>query len=157
MSKQECEICGEHAAIHEIRPAEYTYKGQSFTIEQPAIWCNVCGEAVISGEDNMGTAVDMQTEKAKIDGILPPLSIKQVREDLGLTQKEAGNIFGGGVNAFSRYERGINPPSQALSLLLLSLESDQKSLKKLLKKRADLTRDTKSANEFMNSVQTNHG
>lgn len=157
MSKQECEICGSVSAVHESRPTEYTYKGQSFVIEQPAIWCDACGESIVGGEDNMLTSVKMQTEKAKIDGLLPPLTIKKIREKLGLTQKEAGAIFGGGVNAFSRYERGINPPSQALSLLLLSLESNPKSLNRLVKKHNELTKDKKSANDLIGSDEFKHG
>lgn len=46
------------------------------------------------------------TEKARIDGLLTPGEIKQIRMKLKLTQKQAATIFGGGVNAFNRYEKG---------------------------------------------------
>ena len=41
--------------------------------------------------------------------IVDPGFIIRVRKKLALDQQEAAAIFGGGVNAFSRYENG-NPP-----------------------------------------------
>jgi len=38
-----------------------------------------------------------------------------------LTQQKASEFFGGGVNAFSRYERGETPVPKPLSQLLLLL------------------------------------
>jgi HTH-type transcriptional regulator / antitoxin MqsA len=49
---------------------------------------------------------------------LSPSKIRILREQLHLTQKEAGELFGGGVKAFSRHERGENNISQPLDLLL---------------------------------------
>ena len=37
-----------------------------------------------------------------------------MRKKLELGQREAGEIFGGGVNAFSRYENGKTKPPLAL-------------------------------------------
>jgi len=45
-----------------------------------------------------------------------------VRKELALDQKEAAEIFGGGVNAFSRYENGKTKPPLALLKLLKVLE-----------------------------------
>ena len=43
--------------------------------------------------------------------------IRNVRKKLRIGQKEAGDLFGGGVNAFSRYETGkTNPPVSLLKL-----------------------------------------
>ena len=38
--------------------------------------------------------------------IVDPAFIVKVRKKLALDQREAAEIFGGGVNAFSRYENG---------------------------------------------------
>ena len=43
-----------------------------------------------------------------------PGFITSVRKKLALDQREAAEIFGGGINAFSRYENGKTKPSQAL-------------------------------------------
>ena len=45
-----------------------------------------------------------------------------VRRKLALDQREAAEIFGGGVNAFSRYENGKTKPSLALVKLLKVLD-----------------------------------
>ena len=45
-----------------------------------------------------------------------------VRKKLALDQREAGEIFGGGVNAFSRYENGKTKPPLALVKLLRVLD-----------------------------------
>jgi len=134
MTIQNCDICGELAAENKSKETEYTYKGQSFVINQMADWCDACGEGVINPKDNLASAVEMQTAKAKIDSLLPPLAIKAIRLKLGLTQKEASEIFGGGINAFSRYENGVNPPSRPLSLLLIALESDTSAFEEIINK-----------------------
>jgi len=49
-----------------------------------------------------------------------PIYILTVRRKLGLDQREAGAIFGGGDNAFSRYENGkTRPPVSTVKLLQL--------------------------------------
>ena len=45
-----------------------------------------------------------------------------MRKKLELGQREAGEIFGGGVNAFSRYENGKTKPPLALIKLLKVLD-----------------------------------
>tara|TARA_B110000879_G_scaffold212681_1_gene310173 strand:- start:3271 stop:3747 length:477 start_codon:yes stop_codon:yes gene_type:complete len=134
MTKKHCDICGSLSVEHKAKDVKRTYKGSSFIINQPADWCSACGEGVIHPKDNLATAVEVQTEKAKIDGLLPPLAIKAIRKKLDLTQKEASEYFGGGANAFNRYENGVNPPSRALSLLLITYESTPSAFKKAVAK-----------------------
>jgi HTH-type transcriptional regulator/antitoxin MqsA len=54
--------------------------------------------------------------------IVDPAFIARVRRKLALDQREAAEIFGGGVNAFSRYENGKTKPPLALVKLLKVLE-----------------------------------
>ncbi|HQU79080.1 MAG TPA: type II toxin-antitoxin system MqsA family antitoxin [Azonexus sp.] len=54
--------------------------------------------------------------------IVDPGFIASVRRKLALDQREAAEIFGGGVNAFSRYENGKTKPSLALVKLLKVLD-----------------------------------
>ena len=54
--------------------------------------------------------------------IVDPDFIATVRKKLDLDQREAGEIFGGGVNAFSRYENGKTKPPLALVKLLKVLD-----------------------------------
>jgi HTH-type transcriptional regulator/antitoxin MqsA len=54
--------------------------------------------------------------------IVDPDFIVSVRRKLALDQREAAEIFGGGVNAFSRYENGKTRPPLALVKLLKVLD-----------------------------------
>jgi HTH-type transcriptional regulator/antitoxin MqsA len=51
-----------------------------------------------------------------------PNFIARVRKKLALDQREAAVIFGGGPNAFSRYENGKTRPPVALVTLLQVLD-----------------------------------
>ena len=54
--------------------------------------------------------------------IVEPGFIESVRKKLALDQREAAEIFGGGVNAFSRYELGKTKPPLALVKLFKILD-----------------------------------
>lgn len=136
MTKEICPICGEMAARHEERSTTYHYKGHSFDIMQPALWCYSCGEGVISPEDNKATALEIQGHRSRIDGILSPVEIAKIRKHLNLNQKDASRIFGGGINSFNRYERGTNPIPKPLSMLLVLLDKHPDQLQELLMSQA---------------------
>ena len=63
--------------------------------------------------------------------IVDPGFIMLVRQKLGLGQKEAADLFGGGVNAFSRYENGKTKPPLALVKLFKILEKHPNLLDEL--------------------------
>ena len=54
--------------------------------------------------------------------IVDPDFIVKVRKKLALDQREAAELFGGGVNAFSRYENGKTKPPLALVKLFKILD-----------------------------------
>ena len=54
----------------------------------------------------------------KIDGLLTAQEIVALRNKLGLTQQDAAKIFGGGANAFSKYERSEVIQSVAMDKLM---------------------------------------
>ena len=63
--------------------------------------------------------------------IVDPTFIARVRRKLDLDQKQAAEIFGGGVNAFSRYETGRTKPPLALVQLLRLLDRHPDQLDEL--------------------------
>lgn len=131
MTKLQCPLCGEFQQAHKVKPMTYTYRNVEFVINQPALWCDACGEGIIDGKDSNIVMPLIVAEKARIDGLLTPEEIKQVRIKLKLTQKQAAVIFGGGVNAFNRYERGKLPIPRPLSLLLTVLRNHPNQLKEI--------------------------
>jgi len=115
---EHCPFCGKESYHHQTKPMTLRYKSHSITIKQPGYWCDECKEGVIGSEDRKATQKELQAFRAKIDRLLPPDEIKKIREKLNLTQQKASEIFGGGINAFSRYERGETPVPKPLSQLL---------------------------------------
>jgi HTH-type transcriptional regulator/antitoxin MqsA len=66
---------------------------------------------------------EMQAFSKQVNAaIVDPVFIASVRKKLNLGQKEAADIFGGGINAFSRYENGKTKPPLALVKLLKVLD-----------------------------------
>ena len=119
-----CPLCGKAKLVHDTRDLPYTYKGESTTI--PAItgdFCPACGEAILDAAESARTSALMLKFNKQVNAsIVDPEFIANVRKKLALDQREAAEIFGGGVNAFSRYENGKTKPPLALVKLLKVLE-----------------------------------
>ena len=130
-----CHACNKGTLHHKKKSQIFTYKGKAITLEQPGLWCNSCDEGILSGDDIAKTEKAFEQFKSKVDGLLTPDEIRHIRKViLKLTQEEAGRIFGGGKNGFSRYERGEIKPLPAISNLLKMLERHPEDLKYLIDK-----------------------
>lgn len=123
-----CPFCRQGKIIRDIRPQLYKYQGYETIIDQPGDYCDHCGEAILSGADLRATEKQLNDFQARIEGLLTSEEIRTIRKRLKLTQKQAADIFGGGVNAFSRYERGEVRPIKAVNYLLKILDKDRKSV-----------------------------
>jgi HTH-type transcriptional regulator/antitoxin MqsA len=110
--------------MHDTRDIPYTYKGESTLISAVAgEFCTACGEVVLDdAESNRVSQSMLQFNKQVNASIVDPDFIVRVRKKLELDQQEAAEIFGGGVNAFSRYENGKTKPPLALVKLLKMLD-----------------------------------
>ena len=119
-----CPNCGKAKLVHDTRDMPYTYKGESTVI--PAVtgdFCPACDEAVLDmAESTRSSAAMLDFNRQVNAAIVDPEFIAGVRKKLALDQREAAEIFGGGVNAFSRYENGKTKPSLALVKLLRVLD-----------------------------------
>ena len=119
-----CPHCAAARMVPDTRDMPYTYKGESMPL--PAVtgeFCPACSEAVLSAHESarvsaLMLAFNKQVNAATVD----PGFIASVRKKLALDQREAAEIFGGGVNAFSRYENGKTRPPLALVKLLRVLD-----------------------------------
>ena len=131
-----CPNCGAAKLVRDTRDIPYAYKGEEMTI--PAVsgdYCPACSEAVLDmGESVRTSALMLEFNKQVNAAIVDPAFIVSVRKKLHLDQREAAEIFGGGVNAFSRYETGKTKPPLALVKLL-----------KVLDRHPDLLEEIKAA------------
>lgn len=119
-----CPICAAAELVHDTRDMPYLYKGESTFI--PAVtgdFCPACGEVVLDKEESARSSAAMLAFNQQVNAaMVDPGFIVSVRKKLALDQREAAEIFGGGVNAFSRYETGKTKPPLALVKLLKVLD-----------------------------------
>ena len=119
-----CPVCGAAELIHDVRDLPYTYKGESTFI--PAVtgeFCPACAESILEAAESERVMREMRAFSKQVNAaIVDPDFITQVRKKLALDQREAAELFGGGVNAFSRYENGKTKPPLALVKLLKVLD-----------------------------------
>jgi len=131
-----CPVCGAAELVHDTRDVPYTYKGETTVI--PAVtadFCPACDESITDMAETDRVMREMQAFNKQVNAaIVDPSFIVQVRKKLDLGQREAADIFGGGINAFSRYENGKTKPPLALVKLF-----------KLLDKHPDLLNEVRSA------------
>jgi HTH-type transcriptional regulator/antitoxin MqsA len=119
-----CPVCGGAELIHDTRDMPYVYKGQKTKIPNvTGDFCPVCDEVVLDAEESSRVSEAMLAFNKQVNAsIVDPAFIAKVRKKLSLDQQEAAEVFGGGINAFSRYETGKTKPPLALVKLLKVLD-----------------------------------
>ena len=118
-----CPNCGAAELVHDVRDRDYTYKGQSTTIPVTGDFCPACDEVILDPGESARTSALMLTFNKEVNAAsVDPMFILNVRKKLNLDQQQAAEIFGGGINAFSRYENGKTQPPLALIKLLKLLD-----------------------------------
>ena len=129
-----CHACGS-GMTRDVRPDTVTYKGQSTRIEQPGWYCRKCDEVVLDGPDSAVTERAFVHLKAEVDGILTPQEVARIREKLGLSQRKAGALLGGGPRSFQKYESGTDWVTRSMANLLRLLDRDPSRLGELVAAR----------------------
>ncbi len=128
-----CPVCGAAALVHDTRDLPYAYKGETTMI--PAVsgqFCPACAESVLDATESDRVMQEMAAFNRQVNAsIVDPAFIIRVRKKLALDQRRAAEIFGGGVNAFSRYETGKTKPPLALVKLLQLLDRHPDLLKEI--------------------------
>ena len=119
-----CPVCAAAELVPDTRDVPYTYKGETTLLPQiTGDFCPACTEYILDLKET-GPAMRLMGEfnKQVNAAIVDPGFIISVRKKLELDQRQAAEIFGGGVNAFSRYENGKTKPPLALVKLLKVLD-----------------------------------
>ncbi|MGS0891263.1 type II toxin-antitoxin system MqsA family antitoxin [Burkholderia stagnalis] len=119
-----CPACGAAKLVRDTRDIPYTYKGRSTVIRDiTGDFCPSCGESVLDLDEatRLGEAAGEFNRQVNAT-LVDPKFIVKVRKKLMLDQREAAELFGGGINAFSRYETGKTNPPLALVKLLRILD-----------------------------------
>jgi len=107
----------------------FKIEGRAFTYKQPGWWCSLTDpddtEGQLVDDDNQVAEMARRTAKALAHGekVFVPVVIRAIRQRCGLTQREAGLVFGTGEKSFEKYESGeIQPSAPTKRLLKLAME-----------------------------------
>ncbi len=128
-----CPACGAAKLVRDTRKLPYTYKGETTVIAAvTGDFCSACDESILDAAQSARVMHEMRAFVKQVNAsIVDPDFIAKVRKKLELDQREAAEIFGGGVNAFSRYENGKTKPPLALVKLLKVLDRHPDLLKEI--------------------------
>jgi HTH-type transcriptional regulator / antitoxin MqsA len=88
-------------------------------------FCNnlKCREVVVDIDESARTSKEILAFNKTVNRELTPIDLlANVRERFKLNQQQAAKVFGGGTNAFSRYESGKTKPPIALVKLFKILD-----------------------------------
>lgn len=117
-----CPNCNQTELVAEVRTLTHSYKGNHLDIHNVrGQFCRACDEAILDADTSRRVSGEMVAFNKQINAaFVEPSFVSRVRKKLALDQRQAAQIFGGGVNAFSRYETGkTKPPVPLLQLLFL--------------------------------------
>lgn len=105
--------------------------GKTFEYRQPGWWCSLDDpedhDGQLVDDDNMVAEMARLSAEALARGEpFPPVLIRAICLRCGLSQRDAGELFGTGEKSFEKYEAGQIPPSKPTQRLLrLAMEQPE--------------------------------
>lgn len=132
-------VCPETGAVmtRGMRPMTLSYKGRSVEIDMPGWYAEGVEDGIHDGDDMKVSDRALHRLKAQAEGLLLPEDVRRIRRKLGLSQREAGLVIGGGPNAFQKYEAGDVLASHAISSALRVLDAHPDALSILRAHRSE--------------------
>ena len=117
-----CLNCEQANMVRRKKDAVIAYRGHQATVRALDGWhCPTCGEIEFAGKEGEHYAQALEKLRLKVDAE-EAAELARIRKKLGLSQRRAAEIAGGGVNAFSRYENGKARPVAAVVNLFRLLD-----------------------------------
>lgn len=117
-----CLNCEQADMVRRKKDAVIEYRGYRATVRALDGWhCPACGEIEFAGKEGERYAHALEKLRLKADAE-EAAGLARIRKKLGLSQRRAAEIAGGGVNAFSRYENGKARPVAAVVNLFRLLD-----------------------------------
>ncbi|PIE00033.1 MAG: hypothetical protein CSA81_14145 [Acidobacteria bacterium] len=136
MQHSNCPFCNaENSVIQKTISQEFEYKEQKKIFDEYKVYeCSQCLEQFERPEDNKDVEKQIIAFQRKVDGLLLPEEIKELRERLGLTQKDFAALLGVGEKSFTRYERGTVVQGRSMDNQLRLIQSNPDWAIKVLSK-----------------------
>lgn len=113
-----CSMCHSHSVSQLTAQESIAYKNRQLQVPMHYSLCQNCGYEFVAASQIKVNDKVVLAAKREADGLLPPEQVYSIRRQLGLTQAQAAQVFGGGRNAFSKYERGEVVQSVPMDKLL---------------------------------------
>jgi len=115
----QCPVCDEGQLEPREREEKVLLKdGNEGVFSYSFSVCSDCGSELTTPSQTKVNQARIADARRFAEGLLTSDEIKAVRDTLGLTQSDAANLFGGGPNSFSKYERGEVIQSVAMDRLI---------------------------------------
>lgn len=132
MTQRYCLNCDDGTKlVHKRRDLKVQVKKLQATVKGVRGWhCPTCGEVEFDPGEGQRYSAALET-LADTVASGEAADLRAIRLRLGLTQKAAAELTGGGHNAFSRYERGEVRPLPAVINLFRALDKHPELLAEL--------------------------
>ncbi|MCF6319260.1 MAG: type II toxin-antitoxin system MqsA family antitoxin [Proteobacteria bacterium] len=108
------------------------YKSQKTPCVIDYSLCSDCGREYLLRDQILRNDARLREAKKVVDGLLTSQEIKTARLKLRLTQEQASLVFGGGKNAFSKYESSEVSQSKSMDKLIRTCLHHPNAFKDLL-------------------------
>lgn len=130
--KRQCATCGTLGMAYGRRDIARDFEGACISVPDVEGWfCAACGELEFDTPESARSFFEQVTVLQQQERIRQAGELRAIRLRLKLTQRKAAELFGGGANAFSDYERGTTRPARSTVLLLHLLDHHPELLKEL--------------------------
>lgn len=130
-----CPMCGE-GTFESFDDGVFSFRhgNKSYSVpEQNYAKCSACETSgYLPGQRKKNSELISDFQKL-IPDYVSPSDVLAVRERYSLTQKQAAQIFKGGPNGFSKWERGVTFPSGPTAMLIKVALSSSDAMRALAK------------------------
>ena len=114
-----CPVCEQGVLSPQVYSDDILHVGKTLRVDNLERYlCDACGADPVLTDQIRRNQVRICDAKRRADGFLTSEEIRELRDRLQLSQPDAAILFGGGPNAFSKYERGEVIQSSAMDRLL---------------------------------------
>lgn len=147
-----CPVCETGTLAARVSDRTIRFEGHQIRIQNLHYSeCPVCGEKVVlPAQSKRNEIAYADAKKAHLD-LWSCGKIESFRKQWQLTQNTASKLFGGGANAFSKYERGEVIHTKAMDLLMRVFDQSEEA-RVLLGEFADITLPNTPAWETIRSA-----
>ena len=113
-----CEICCEGALREVVGAEKVSVSGVSHQVNCFFSVCDACGSEQAGPEQVRKNKRAIIRLKKALSGLLVGGEVREIRNRLELSQRDAAKVFGGGPVAFAKYEADDVNQSEAMDKLL---------------------------------------